>query len=254
MHANWERKTGKKILHFRIDGAGELASNEFVGVLESLGIECDIAPQYKHWKNGKMERVFRTLQGRMLAMLTAAQLPLTYWGEAALTTGFLFNLTTSSTLPPNVTPFENLKTTKPDVAHLRTWGVRCFAHVPVELQTNLGHKSVEFLFMGYPPVGHGYHVRSLTTNHFFDSGNVIFDENISYHALHEVSSTPVDHSSLPFLPAVLTPQSPTQPSTPQSPTQPPIPQSPNPTPPVVAPDDDVPPLPSPATSLFRSYT
>ena len=107
-----------------------------------------------------MERVFRTLQGRMLAMLTAAQLPLTYWGEAALTAGFLFNLTTSSTLPPNVTPFEILKTTKPDVSHLRTWGVRCFAHVPVELQTKLGHKSVECLFMGYPPSGCGYRVFS----------------------------------------------------------------------------------------------
>jgi hypothetical protein len=122
MRANWERKTGKKILRFRIDGAGELASHEFVGVLESLGIERDVVPRYEHWKNGKMERVFRTLQGRMLAMLTAAQLPLTYWGEAALTAAFLFNLTTSSTLPNGVTPYEVLKTTKPDVSHLRTLG------------------------------------------------------------------------------------------------------------------------------------
>ena len=202
MRASWERKTGKKIQRFRIDGAGELASSEFVRDLESLGIERDVVPRYEHWKNGKMERVFRTLQGRMLAMLTAAQLPLTYWGEAALTAGFLFNLSTSSTLPPDVTPFEALKTTKPDVSHLRTWGVRCFAHIPVELQTKLGHKSVECLFMGYPPGGRGYRVRSLATNHFFDSGNVIFDENIPYHALHEVSSTPVDYSSLPFPPAV----------------------------------------------------
>ena len=102
-------------------------------------------PRYEHWKNGKMERVFRTLQGRMLAMLTAAQLPLTYWGEAALTAAFLFNLTTSLTLPNNVTPYELLKATKPDVSHLRTWGVHCFAHVPVELQTKLGNKSVECL-------------------------------------------------------------------------------------------------------------
>jgi hypothetical protein len=151
-------------------------------------------------KKGKMERVFRTLQGRMLAMLTATQLPLTYWGEAALTATFLFNLTTSSTLPNGVTPYEVLKPTKPNVSHLRTWGVRCFAHVPVELQTKLGNKSVECLFMGYPPSGRGYRVRSLATNHFFDSGNVIFDENIPYHALHEVSSTPIDYSSLPFPP------------------------------------------------------
>ena len=211
MRASWERKTGKKIQRFRIDGAGELASSEFTRDLESMGIERDVTPRYEHWKNGKMERVFRTLQGRMLAMLTAAQLPLTYWGEAALTAGFLFNLSTTSSLSPNVTPFEALKTTKPDVSHLRTWGVRCFAHVPVELQTKLGHKSVECLFMGYPPGGRGYRVRSLATNHFFDSGNVIFDENIPYHALHEVSSTPVNYSSLPF------PQVTTQVTTPPSP-------------------------------------
>ncbi len=185
-------------MHFRIDRAGELGSNEFVKALEEMGIERDVVPRYKHWKNGKMERVFHTIQGRMLAMLTAAQLPLTYWGEAALTAGFLFNLTISSTLPKNVTPFEILKHTKPDVSHLKVWGVRCFAHVPVELQTKLGVKSCECLFMGYPPSGRGYRVRSLATNHFFDSGNVIFDENIPYHALHEISSSPIDYSTLPF--------------------------------------------------------
>ncbi|KAF8951510.1 hypothetical protein BDZ97DRAFT_1684395 [Flammula alnicola] len=134
----------------------------------------------------------------MLTMLTAAQLPLTYWGEAALTAGYLYNLTVTSTLPKDITPFEVFQNRKPDVSHLKTWSVRCFAHIPLELQTKLGAKSCECLFMGYPPGGRGYRVRSLTTNHFFDSGNVIFDENIPYRALHEVSSTPVDYSALPF--------------------------------------------------------
>jgi hypothetical protein len=151
--ANWERKTGKRVLRFRVDGAGELGSDEFVKALEGMGIERDVTPRYEHWKNGKMERVFRTIQGRMLAMLTAAQLPLTYWGEAALTAGFLFNLSVSSSLPKDVTPFEVLKNTKPDVSYLKVWGVRCFAHIPVELQTKLGAKSCECLFMGYPPSG-----------------------------------------------------------------------------------------------------
>ena len=145
-------------------------------------------------------------------MLTAAQFPLTYWGEAALTAGFLFNLTVSSTLPKDVTPFELLKSTKPDVSHLRVWGVCCFTHVPLELQTKLGAKSCECLFMGYPLSGRGYRVRSLSTNHSFDSGNVIFDENIPYHALHEVSSSPKDYSSLPFPVTVLDTVTPTVPT------------------------------------------
>lgn len=74
----------------------------------------------------------RTLQGRILSMLVVAQLPLTYWGKAALTAAYLFNLTVTSTLPSGVTPFEMFHGRKPDISHLRVWGVRCFAHVPVE--------------------------------------------------------------------------------------------------------------------------
>jgi hypothetical protein len=201
--ASWERKTAEKLKYFCVNGAGELGSDDFVKALEGMGIEHDVVPQYEHWKNGKMERVFRTIQGRMLAMLTAAQLPLTYWGEAALTAGFLLNLTISSTLPKDVTPFELMKNAKPDVSHLKVWGMQCFAHIPVELQMKLGAKSCECLFMGYPPSGQGYRIRSLTTNHFFDSGNVIFDKNISYHAIHEVSSMLVNYSPLPFPATIL---------------------------------------------------
>jgi len=42
-------------------------------------------------------------------------------------------------------------------------------------------------------------VRSITTHHFFTSGNVIFDENIPYNSLHSVPATANDYSSLPFL-------------------------------------------------------
>jgi hypothetical protein len=189
MHFTLQRQAGRekarrKIIRFRVDGAKELGSDEFVKALEGMGIECDMVPRYEHWKNGKMERVFHTIQGRMLAMLTAAQLPLTYWGEAALTAGVLFNLTISSALLKDITLFEVLMNIKPDVS--------------VKLQTKLGIKSCECLFMGYPLSGRGYRLRSLTTNYFFDSGNIIFDKNIPYHTLHEVSSTPVDYSPLPF--------------------------------------------------------
>src|SRR5258707_12964536 len=69
-------------------------------------------------------------------------------------------------------------------------------------------------FMGYSPSGRGYRLCSLAMNHFFDSGNVIFDENIPYHTLHEISSTPVDYSKLPFSAAIydtITPASSDQP-------------------------------------------
>ena len=74
----------------------------------------------------------RTIQGKIYAMLTTAQLPMTYWGKAALTAAYLQNLTSTSTLPNGVTPFEVFYGRKPDISHLRVWGVRCFAMVPQE--------------------------------------------------------------------------------------------------------------------------
>src|SRR6266699_170065 len=53
--------------------------------------------------------------------------------------------------------------------------------------------------MGYPPGERGYRVRSIATNHFFTSGNVIFDENIPYTSLHSVSTASNEYSVLPFL-------------------------------------------------------
>ena len=192
LQVKWERKTGLKIQRFRCDGGGELAggSHHFAAQLENQGIEQDVTPPYEHWKNGRVEHIMRTLQGRILSMLIAAQLPLTYWGEAALTAAYLFNLTVTSTLPSGITPFEVFHGRKPDISHLRVWGVRCFAHVPVELQGKLGVKSRECLFMGYPPSQHGYRVRDVQTHRFFTSGSVIFDENIPYRA-HRMSTTPL---------------------------------------------------------------
>jgi hypothetical protein len=136
----------------------------------------------------------RTLQGRMLAMLTWARLPLTYWGEAALTASYLQNLSLQSALPPNVTPHEMYHGRKPDISHLRVFGARAFAHVPLKMQTKLGVKSRECLFMGYPPGQKGYRVRDLATSTFFTSTAVIFDENSPYAPLHDTSpiATPLD--------------------------------------------------------------
>src|ERR1700678_3267098 len=48
------------------------------------GIQHQLTVAHVHQQAGEMERLMRTLQGHMLAMLTWACLPLTYWKEAAL--------------------------------------------------------------------------------------------------------------------------------------------------------------------------
>lgn len=196
--AAWKLKMGKKVKVIHFDPGGEFVGSEFIASLKADSIFVDIVPQGEHWKNWKMEHCMQTLQRCMLAMITAVQVTLYYWGEAALCSAFLQNIMITSSLPPNVTPFEIFHKHKLNIKFLCMFGSRCLAQVPLELQTKLGAKSVECLFMGYPPSGRGYCVCSLKTNHFFNSGSVYFDENIPYHVCHKIPYDPIDYSTLPF--------------------------------------------------------
>ena len=120
LRAKWELKTGKMVKRVRFDGAGELGRClEFLEELGLAGIEVEVVAAYEHWKNGRIERYMRTIQGKIHAMLITAQLPMTYWGEVALTAAYLQNLTSTNTLPNGVTPFQVFYGRKPNVSHLR---------------------------------------------------------------------------------------------------------------------------------------
>jgi hypothetical protein len=187
--ARWELKTGLKVLAFRCDNAKELISCKFNDSLALAGIERQFAAPYAHQQNGKAERAIRTLEEHTLAMITSAGLPLNMWGEAVLTAAYLLNRSVTRTLPANVTPYEMFNGRKPDLSHVRVWGCRCFARIPSELQTKLGVKSRECIFVGYPPGSKAYRVRDCKTNTFFIARDVIFDENIAYRGLHDPGSS-----------------------------------------------------------------
>ena len=109
----------------------------FLSHLEEAGIQHQLTVVHVHQQGGEIERLMRTLQGCMLAMLTWACLPLTYWGEAALMALYLYNLTLQSLLPPNITPYKMYNNKKPDISHLQVFRAYAFAHVPLKLQTKL---------------------------------------------------------------------------------------------------------------------
>ena len=97
----WELKMGKKVKRIWFDGAGELRGClEFLEELALAGIEVEVVAAYEHWKNGWIEQYMQTIQGN------TAQLPMTYWGEAALMAAYLQNLTSTSTLPGGITSFK----------------------------------------------------------------------------------------------------------------------------------------------------
>jgi hypothetical protein len=174
----WENHAGRRVKIFRSDNGGEYISAAFTKALQDAGVERQLASPYAHQQNRKAERALRTIQGRSLAMLEAAHLPKHLWGEAVLTAAYLWNRTESHSLPPGKTPYEMDNEKKPDLAHLRIFGSRCWARIPTELQTKFGPHSRHVIFMGYPEGVKGYRVRDAANGTFFTARDVVLDESL----------------------------------------------------------------------------
>lgn len=99
-----------------------------------------------------------------------------YFREAVLLVGHLWNLTLSCSLPSRQTPFEMLHKYKSDLSHLRVFGARCFARVPLELHRTTNVQSVEAVFMGYPDGVKGWRLHNALLGAFFNSCDVKFDK------------------------------------------------------------------------------
>ena len=175
-HPKWEHETRRRVGRLHMDSAGEFLSEAFTSYLQGHGICRELSAPYAHQQNGRAKRVMRTIQGLMRAMMVAVGAPLNLWGEATLACAYLFWRTPSISLPGNITPFEAFYGRQPNVSHLHVWGCRCFARIPSELQTKLGIRSRECIFMGYPDGVKGYHVRDRSSGSFFVSRDVLFDE------------------------------------------------------------------------------
>jgi hypothetical protein len=85
-----------------------------------------VTAPYAHAQAGKAERYVRTIEDGIQTLIADAKLPLSFWGDAALTTQYLRNRLPTSTLPLNTTPHEVRHGTKPDLSHLRVWGASAF--------------------------------------------------------------------------------------------------------------------------------
>jgi hypothetical protein len=177
--ACWENLSDQQVKAFCSDNGGEFMSDAFSRILKEAEIECQFSAPYAHQQNGKAEQVMWTIKGWMYAMLDHAHLPCSLWGEAALTEAYLFNRSESRALPPGIMPYEILHGTQPTLTHPHIFSAHCFACIPPELQEKLGPRSCEALFMGYPPGVKGWCCCNVATAVFFNSHNVIFNENFT---------------------------------------------------------------------------
>jgi hypothetical protein len=76
-----ERETGLKVKKLHVDGGGEYMGH-LTPILTFLGIKYEPTPPRTPECNGKAERMNRTLNAMVGAMIAQANLPKFFWAEA----------------------------------------------------------------------------------------------------------------------------------------------------------------------------
>lgn len=152
--------------------------SEFLGLTEFFqqqGVIHETSYVNTPQQNGRVERKHRHVFNVARALRFQANLPIEFWGECILTTGYLINRTPSSVLEFQ-TSYERVYKQKPGYDHLRVLGSLCFAHNQNRAGDKFAERSRRCVFVGYPHGKKGWRLYDLDKLELFVSHNVVFSE------------------------------------------------------------------------------
>jgi transposase InsO family protein len=132
--AKVERQTGKQVKELRDDKGGEYIGTEFGNWCDERGITRQHTVRATPQQNGVAERLNGALQEGVIAMLTQACLPPSFWGAAVLYLTAILNATPSSAVS--------------DTTSYAVWHGRSTSHsptIPVPVQLD-----VQWISTGFP--------------------------------------------------------------------------------------------------------
>lgn len=149
----WERQQGGAVKTLRTDNG-----TEYMGSLKRWCVKNGVFRQFSAPRtpkqNGKAERLNRTLQERMRAMMLDSGMARVMWPFALETASY-----TRNRIPQKgetITPFEKFWGKKPDVGHMRVFGCKATMHVPKEQRDKLDPVAEDVIFVGYPKHSKAY--------------------------------------------------------------------------------------------------
>lgn len=171
-HKTAKSTTGRKLLHVRSDGAFDTGA--WRNYDQTHGLTHEFSAPYSSSQNGLAERAIRMTTDDVCTLLRDSGLGHSYWAEAAA-----FSIYTRNLIPsrrhPNQVPLELFSGKRQSVAHLRAFGVKCWAKIPtvhgvqVTGGSKLDARSVECRFLGYATGTGNYKVQDVSTRRVFVS-------------------------------------------------------------------------------------
>ena len=119
---------------FRTNRGCKYLSKQFQGLYEEKGVCRQLTTPSTPQQNGVAERRNHTLLEMVKSMMAYANLPISFWGDALLTTTYILNRVPSKAVP--TTSYELWYGAKPNLENLRHWGCASFVN-------STSHKSLE---------------------------------------------------------------------------------------------------------------
>ena len=142
-------KLRREIIRLRVDNGREFVNNKFQAYLSSKGIDLATSAPYSPHQNGRIERENRTVVEAARTMLLDKNLPQSLWAEAVNTAVYTLNRTLLTTKDSRATPFQLWFGQKPDISHMRPFGISAFVHVPEIMRHKFDAKAIKTYLVGY---------------------------------------------------------------------------------------------------------
>ena len=171
-----EKETQHKIKTFRTDRGGEFVSLEFQDYCDKNGINRQLTAPYTPQQNGVVERRNRTLLEMTRSILKAMHVPNILWGEAVRHSTYLINFVSTRALDERK-PYEVLRSTKPNLTHLRVFGCVCYARTKNAGRRKLDDRSKVLVHLGVEPGSKACRLLDPSSKRIMVSRDVVFDEN-----------------------------------------------------------------------------
>ena len=183
------------IKRIRSDNGGEFKNHIFNSFCSNAGIIREFTVPHTPQHNGVVERKNRTVLNAIRTMLIHSGLGTQFWAEAANTSIYVQNRTSSSSID-NLTPFEIWNGKKPVVSHFKVFGCQAYAYISKETREKLQPSGVKVIFLGYSDNTPAYRLFNILSNQIIlcRYKDTIVNENIMFNtsspsSTHNILST-----------------------------------------------------------------
>ena len=127
-------------------------------------------------QNGVAERKNRSLKEMETCLLQEKNLPPFLWEEDINYASYIHNRVPHKSVV-GATPFKELHGHNPNLSHLRVFGSKAWAKIPMDKRKAFQSQSSECILMGYVEDAKAYKFMELATRKCFIENNVQFEED-----------------------------------------------------------------------------